>query len=413
MNVKRHGFPKYTKLVDAVNLVISEVDKVGKERVPFEEAEGRVLAEDIRSKTDVPPFDRAAMDGFAVRAEDTFGADENDPIELKEVGSVEVGVESGIDIGEGEAAKIATGAPLPRGANAVVMVEETRRDNSNIEVLAPVSPGKNVSSRGEDVRAGQTVLEAGRRLGPSDIGMLVSTDNLEIEVRCRPKVGISATGGELREAGEDIGVGEIVESNTYSLMPAIRNIGCSPSRLGILPDDLGRIKESLSRASDFDMLIFTGGSSVGEKDYLPEAISETGELVFHGVAMRPGAPIAFGIVHETPVFSLPGFPVAALIAFEMVIKPALLKMQGLNPLDYGPEVRGELSRKVSSSLGRVDVVRVKLSRSKSTYSVEPIRVTGSGILRTMTEADGILVVPEQSEGFSEGEEVQVRLLRYL
>lgn len=411
MKVRKKGFSEYTRLDKALKMISSNVNELDSELVSFEEAAGRILDENIRSKVNVPPFDRAAMDGFAVRAENTFGADENDPKELRVIGSIEIGSGSDLNIGSGEAAEIATGAVMPEGADAVIMLEETQGESSRLEVISPVTPGKNVSSRGEDVKAGQTVLKSPRQIWPADVGMLAATGNLEVKVKKKPKVAIAATGNELRKPGEKLKEGEITENNSYSLCAEVEKIGGESTRLGAVKDQENLIKNILEKAQKFDTLLFTGGSSVGEGDLVPEVISNNGELVFHGVSIRPGGPSAFGIVDDTPVFSLSGFPVAALIAFEMLVKPCIRMMEGRKPTKFRPRIKTELMRKISSSLGRVDIVRMRIQEEKGTYKAEPIRVTGSSILRTMTEADGIVVVPEEKEGFSEGEEIEVELLK--
>ncbi|KXA91916.1 hypothetical protein AKJ65_08280, partial [candidate division MSBL1 archaeon SCGC-AAA259E19] len=226
-------------------------------------------------------------------------------------------------------------------------------------------------------------------------------------------VGILATGSELRKPGTELEPGEITEINTYTLDSAIRNSGGSPERLGIVPDDADRIEEALGLSSKYDLLLVTGGTSVGKKDIIPDVIAERGNLIFHGIAMRPGGPVGFGMVDGTPVFSLPGFPAATLIAFEMAVKPALLEMQGTSLESYHLEVRAELDRKINSNLGRLDIIRTKLSREDERYVAEPIRLTGSSILTTISRADGLIVVPENKEGFKRGDEVPVKILEGL
>ncbi len=411
LEVKRHGFSEYTRLDRALELILSEIERVNAEKVPIEEACKRVLAEDIEAQKNVPPFDRAAMDGFAVRAEDTFGAEENDPNRLKVTGRIKTGTESEIEIGEGEAAEISTGAPLPKGADAVIKIEETRQDEDPfVKIISPVSPGKNVSPRGEDTTAGEKIFEEGRVLRPSDIGILASIDKLEVKVSRKPEVGISATGNELRKPGEKLKPGEITESNTYTLAPAIKGAGGKPTRLDIVRDDVDQLKEALNLSSDFDMLIFTGGTSVGEDDLLPDVISGEGDLILHGVAMRPGGPVGFGVVNQTPVFSLPGFPAATLVSFETLVRPALKKMQGASKETDRIEVKASLKRKVSSSLGRVDIVRAKIDKDGGKYQAAPIRVTGSSLLTSISRANGFIIVPGNKEGFSKGDEVTVRIM---
>ncbi|KXA91665.1 hypothetical protein AKJ64_04605 [candidate division MSBL1 archaeon SCGC-AAA259E17] len=414
MKGKKREFSEYIRLARALELILSEIKLSSKEKVTFEEANGRVLAEDVEARANVPPFDRAAMDGFAVQAEDTFGAGESDPKELEVVGSVEIGDSSEMRIESGEAAEISTGAPMPSNADSVVKVEDTYSgEESRIMVISPVSPGKNVSSKGEDVKLGEKLFEAGHRVDPSDVGILASSQNLDVEIRRRPEVGILATGSELRKPGTELEPGEITEINTYTLDSAIRNSGGSPERLGIVPDDADRIEEALGLSSKYDLLLVTGGTSVGKKDIIPDVIAERGNLIFHGIAMRPGGPVGFGMVDGTPVFSLPGFPAATLIAFEMAVKPALLEMQGTSLESYHLEVRAELDRKINSNLGRLDIIRTKLSREDERYVAEPIRLTGSSILTTISRADGLIVVPENKEGFKRGDEVPVKILEGL
>mgnify|MGYP000155527498 CR=1 FL=1 len=408
MDIRKKGFSEYTSLEKAREITLSETEILEKEVVHFDDSLERVSAEEVVSKVDVPPFDRAAMDGFAVRAEDTFGADENTPKELEIVDSVKIGSSPTRGVESGEAAEIATGAPMPEGSDATVKFEETVREESKVNILAPVSPGKNVSPKGEDFEKGQTVLQSGRRIRPSDVGILAFTKNLKISVRKKPKVGIAMTGDELKDVDTSLDPGEITEVNGYTLAHSIEKLGGEFERLGILPDDLEEIKGVLKGASDFDMMVFTGGSSVGEKDLVPLAIDEVGDLYFHGVGMRPGGPCAFGVVNETLVFSLPGFPAATLVAFETLLKPVLRKMLGLPPLESDWKVRGVLDRKISSSLGRVDVVRVELVREDGGYTVKPLRVTGSSVLKSISGADGVVLVPENKEGYSEGEKVDIR-----
>jgi molybdenum cofactor synthesis domain-containing protein len=405
------GFASYTRLSDALEIIIANVKPLGSELVPFDRALGRVLAEDIISKVDVPPFDRAAVDGYAVRAADTFGASELKPVSLRVVGAADIGRTTKRRVRKGEAIKVMTGTPMPQGADAAVMVEHTRARGKAIEVFTSLTPGKNVSARGEDVKAGELVLKRGRKLRPQDLGMLASTGNLWVRVARRPKVAILATGGELRKPGERLGRAQITDSNSYSLAAAVESCGGLPRRLGIVPDEPGLLRRALRGASRYDMMVASGGSSVGERDLMPDLIAELGELLFHGVAIRPGGPTAFGVVRSKPIFSLAGFPVASLVAFDMLVRPALRRMQGL-PADRGyPRVKARLTRKISSSLGRVDVVRVRVRSRRGELMAEPIRITGSSVLSSMTRADGFLIVPEEVEGFDKGSIVEIELYR--
>ena len=411
MSVRMHGFPRYARLADALKIVLSKSKRLESEAVPFDRALGRVLAEDVISEVDVPPFDRSAVDGYAVRAADTFGASELKPVNLRIIGSVDIGVASKLHVGKGEAIKIMTGASLPKGSDAVVMVEHTRAKGKNIAVSAPVTPGKNVSEKGEDVKAGEVVLGRGCLLRPQDVGMLASVGKTRVRVSHRPEVAILATGSELRKPGERLGRAEVTDINSYSLAAAAERFGGLSHRLGIVPDESEELKRALRKAINYDMVLASGGSSVGEHDIMPDVIAELGELMFHGVAIRPGGPTAFGIIKSKPIFALPGFPVSSLIAFDMLVGPALRQMQGL-PVDRGyPKVRARLARKVSSTLGRADIVRVRIRSKEGGLVADPIRVTGSSVLSSMTKADGFVIVPEDVEGFDEGKIVEVELYR--
>lgn len=409
MSVRMRGFASYTKLDDALKIVLSNVKQLGADVLPFDRALGRVLAEDVVSNVDVPPFDRSAVDGYAVRASDTFGASAERPKKLRVAGSIEIGAAPKLKVRKGEAARIMTGAPMPRGSDAAVMIENTRAEGRQVAVLAPVTPGRNVSARGEDVKAGEVVLRRGRLLRPQDVGMLASVGKLRVRVARRPRVAIFATGGELRKPGERLKPAEIVDTNSYSLAAAVMSCGGLPFRLGIVPDELKSIKRALKKAIEYDLVLASGGTSVGEHDIMPDAIAGLGRLLFHGVAIRPGGPTAFGLIAEKPVFSLAGFPVASLVAFDMLVRPALRHMQDL-PADRGyPRVKARLARKVSSTLGRADIVRVQVRSQRGELVAEPIRITGSSIMSSMTSADGFLIVPENIEGFDEESIVEIEL----
>ena len=412
MSVRMRGFARYVRLDDALRTILSRVRPVGVETVKFDQPLGRVLAEDVVSKVDVPPFDRSAVDGYAVRASDTFGASESKSVRLRTVGSIAIGSPAKLRVKKGEAAKIMTGAPMPAGADAVVMLENTRAAGKKLDVYTSLTPGKNVSARGEDVKRGDVVLKCGHKLRPQDVGMLGSLSKIYVRVSRRPSVAILATGGELKQPGRKLGKAEITDANSYSLAAAVSNCGGQPERLGTVRDDKALIKRAIIKASRHDVVLLSGGSSVGERDLVPDAIAELGELLFHGVAIRPGGPTAFGIVEGKPIFALAGFPVASLVAFDILAKPALRAMQGL-PADRGyPSVKAKLTRKVSSTLGRADVVRIKLRRVSGELLADPIRITGSSILSSMTDADGFVVVPEDIEGFKEGAIVEVELYTF-
>ncbi|MEM2978782.1 MAG: molybdopterin molybdotransferase MoeA, partial [Candidatus Hadarchaeales archaeon] len=350
------GFREYLRVEEALRLVLSSSGPLGPEEVRLEEACGRVLFEDLLSPTDFPPFDRSAVDGYAVRASDTFGASETSPRTLEVVRE---------RVGPGKAVQVMTGRPLPPGADAVVMVEHTRGKGREIEVLAPVTPWKNVSRRGEDVKRGERALEGGRRLGPQEVGMLACLGMGRVRVFRRPRVSILSTGSELREPGKKLGRGEIPDINSYSLSCAVRSCGALPLRLGRCPDERKELERRLGEGvRKGDVMLISGGTSVGKEDLVPELVGEKGELLFHGVNLRPGSPTAFGRVGGKPVFCLPGFPAACLISFVFLVRPLLRLMQGLPPERGLRKVEARVTRKVASSLGRMDVVRVRLLERK-------------------------------------------------
>ncbi|MHC1610825.1 MAG: molybdopterin molybdotransferase MoeA [Candidatus Methanospirareceae archaeon] len=377
------------------------------EEIRFEDALNRVLAEDVFSPMDIPPFDRAAMDGYAIRGEDSFGATPHNPVSLK----IRRGVE---EIGAGECVPIATGMPVPKGSNAVVMLEYTKERGEKLEIFKPVTPGKNVSFKGEDVKKGEAVLKAGKLLQAHDIGMLASVFKRTVKVYRRAKIGIISTGDELidpavqpSEREREQRQRKIADANSYVLAALIQKIAV-PYRIGIVSDDYEEIKNALrsSLEGDCDGILVSGGSSVGERDFLADAVEELGEVVFHGVAIRPGEPTGFGIVNNKPVFLLPGYPVAAISAFELLVRPFLYGMHGLVK-EERRRILGVASKKIPSAVGRTDFVRVKLFRTEDGYYAEPVRVSGSGILSSMTSSDGFVVIGENKEGVAEGEQVEI------
>jgi len=293
----------------------AKLKRVDSEVVSVFEACGRILAEDLVARIDVPHFDRSAVDGYAVRAEDTFGASITNPIILKLVGEVEIG-EKPCKLEQGEAVKVSTGSALPKGANAVVMLEYTREFDGNVEIYRAVTPWENVSRRGEDVRAGEIVLRRGEILQPQDVGIISALGYSEIRVLKKPKVAVIATGNELVEVGNKPDIGQVVNSNSPMLCCAIREFNCEPLYLGIAKDDFDELTEKIENAVELaDIVILSGGTSVGKRDLVPEVVNKLGRLIVHGVAMKPGMPTGLGVIDGKPILLLPGFPVATLISF--------------------------------------------------------------------------------------------------
>lgn len=402
-------FRTLISLDEALKTVLAHATLSEKETVSFDASFGRVLAEDIRSPVDSPPFDRAAMDGYAIRGENSFGATPNKTALLKRKAveeEQEEEEEGGLEIGDGEYLPIQTGKPMPKGSNAVVMLEYTKESGNKLEIFKPVTPGKNVSFKGEDVKKGGIVLKEGRWLRAHDIGMLASLFKTRVRVYKSRRIGIISTGDELSDP-EDSSAGEIADVNSYMLEALVKNIAV-PYRAGIIKDDYGAIKNAIRNSlADCDGLLITGGSSVGKRDFIAEVVEDLGELIFHGVAIRPGEPTGFGIIKDKPVFVLPGYPVATFSAFVMLVRPFLYKVHGVK--EGSRKILAVTRKKIPSAVGRSDFVRVKLFYSREGYYVTPVRVSGSGILSSMTKADGFVVIEENKEGVAEGAKVEVNV----
>jgi molybdopterin molybdotransferase len=409
MDVRAKGFSERTSVRDALNLVLRRVKTLEAEEVGLASALDRVLADDLPAPIDVPSFDRAAMDGYALKGENTFGASQGNPLYFKVKGEVMPGKTSSLALGEFEAAKIMTGAPIPRGANAVAMFEYIRELGEEIEVVKAATPGKNVSRRAEDVKKGDVLLHRGRRIKPHDIALLAALGMPRLWVTRNPRVGIIATGDELVEPGKSLRRGEIYDANSYSIFSMVKRDGGKPRLCGIVRDDYNALKDSMERALREDVVIISGATSVGERDYIPKIVGELGEILFHGVAMRPGEPMGVGLIGEKLVFMLPGYPVAAIFAYETFVRPALEKMQGCEAGDRYPKVKGRLKRRVASELGRRDYVRVTLKFTGDGLVAEPLMVKGSGVISSLVKADGFVVVPENTEGIEEGTTVEINL----
>ncbi len=399
------GFEKLIGVDDALSMFLKELKlaRLGVDYVPIPEALERVVAESVVAPSDLPPFDRSAMDGYAVRANDTFAASQFKPrfLRLKERDSVD----------DGEARQVWTGGMLPKGADAVVMLERTRKVEGGIEVLAAVTPGENVSKRGEDVRKGEVVVKTGVRLLPQHLGLLAGLGVTQINVARKPKVALLSTGNELVELGQKPESGQVINVNQLILSAMCEQLGAEPVNLGIARDALneigGKIAEGLKSA---DVVVTTGGTSVGYADLVPIAVNKLGKpgVIVHGIAMRPAMPTALAIVQGKPVFTLSGYPVAAMFGFEIFVRPTILKLLGIED-EPRPMLKAKLTRRVASALGRRVYLRVYFFQKEGEFFAEPVRTRGSGVLSTMTKANGYVVIPEDREGLEEGETVIVHL----
>ncbi len=386
------------------------------ESLPVATSLGRVLAKDVLCTRDVPPFDRSAVDGYAVKAEDVFGASETNPIVLNVQGKSSTGIMPDRVLEKGSTMQIATGAPMPHGADAVVMIEYTETTDPNrVEIYGTVTPGENVSVQGEDVKKGDLILKSGTFLKPQDIGILAALGLPEIDVTRKPRVGILSTGNELASLGSEIPRGTIFDSNKPMLMSMVQQSGAEPIDLGMAIDVRDDIAERLRAGLESaDMILTSGGTSVGERDLLPSAVNTLGPpgVLIHGVAMRPGRPVALCAVEEKPIILLPGFPVAALIAYDVFVEPIILRMLGASVRqNESPTIKAKATRRIPSSPGIRSFVRGQVLRRNGETLFEPLRSTGSSVISSMVRANGMLVIPENKEGVEEGEEVVVKLLR--
>ena len=384
--------------------------RTGTEFVHTAEVLGRVTAKEVTSPEDLPAFPRSAMDGYSVRAADTFGATEGQPAYLTVVGEAPMGREPAVCIGTGEAARTYTGGMLANGGDAVLMVEHSQVvDDRTIEVLRPVAPGENVIQRGEDVLAGSRVLPAGHRLRPQDVGGLMALGMTAVGVTVRPRVCIVSTGDELVPPDAEPGPGQVRDVNTYTVAGLVEEAGGVPVPVGLVADDY----EAQRRAAQDglvrgDALVFSAGSSVSSRDMTAEVIASLGEpgVLVHGLAHKPGKPTIVALVDGKPVFGLPGNPVSAMVVFDLLVRPTIYALSGLtNPPPPGA-VSARLTRDLPSQAGREDHVQVKLVRRDGVLYAEP-SFGKSNLIYTMVRADGTVVVPLDRGGLYAGEDVEV------
>lgn len=377
------------------------------ESLPLTEALGRVLARDVQAPMDVPPFARAAMDGFAVKAHETFGASKASPRALKLLGVLHAGDAPGQEVAPGTCIQIATGAKLPGGADAVVRVEDALAQGMVVKVEVPVYPGRNVSSAGIDIRAGSVVAGKGTVLTPAHVGVLASLGLTHAEALAKPRVAVLPTGTEVAPPGQPLREGQIHDSNTYTLTSLVRLHGGEPLTWGAVPDTLEALDAALERARDADLIVLSGGSSVGERDLLVDALGKRGEILFHGVQIRPGKPMLAADWDGKLVLGFPGYPVSCLTNAYVILVPLLRKMAGL-PAPEPRVVRGTMGERLSSTLGRLQIHTVRLERR-----AEGVKVFStykeSGALTSMAESDGYILIPENVDLVEEGEEVAVFL----
>jgi len=397
----------------AINLHLKP-EPLGTEEISLLEAYNRVLAENVASALDIPPFNRSTVDGYAVKAEDTFGAEENHPIKLKVCGIVNAGEPPKISVAKGEAAEIATGATIPEGADAVVMIEDTDREDDELSVYSVVTREENVMKKGTDIKKGEVVLKAGQVLGSREIGVLAALGAAKVKVHVVPSVAVLSTGAEVTELGKRLPPGRIYDINAYSLSAAVLESGGKPVYLGVVPDDKTELRKALGHAlTCADMVITSGGVSVGPKDLMPQTVDSLGKpgLIVCGIAVKPGKPTTVALIGGKPVFSLPGHPTSALLMFHLLVRPVIQLLSG-RPVEEAVTVKAVAGARMFSAKGRRTFVMVKLKRDRSNrLMAEPVETGASGAITTLAKADGFVEIAENQQFVDRDEEITVVLLR--
>ncbi len=380
---------------DALTTILDTVSPLAGERIGLLDAVGRVLAEEIRSEREVPPFANSAMDGYAVRWDDVRDTNADQPVTLGVLEVIQAGAVPKQLVIPGTASKIMTGAVMPSGADTVVKVEDTEEHDGRVWIKRSERPGNNVRGSGEDIQRGQLVLEKGRVLRPADIGLLASVGRSLVLVYQRPRVAILSTGNELAEIDDALRPGQIVNSNAYTLAAAVREAGGVPVPLAIARDTLEEIRTALAEAVRHDVVLSTGGVSVGDFDFVKQAMDELGmHRLFWQVAQRPGKPLTFGLLRERPYFGLPGNPVSALVCFYLYVRPALRRMTGHEKL-FLPVLSATLGEDISKAKGLTEFVRCRITHEHGHYIAHSTGSQSSGVLSSLSLGEGLIIGPAE------------------
>ncbi len=395
---------------EAQKKVLEEIPVLGRERLYILEALGRILAQDVAAVRDVPAGDNSAMDGYSVRHKDIIGATSENPALVELVGESPAGKPFTGTLKKGQAIRIMTGGIIPKGADTVIMIEDTARKDNFVVCLNDPGSKAHIRRQGEDVTAGETVLKHGDVIRPPEVGMLATLGHAYVYVRQRPVVAILSTGDELVDLDEPFTPGKVVCSNTYSLAAQVLDCGAIPLSLGIAPDNVEDLRSRLRDGLRADVILTSGGVSVGKYDLVKDCLSEVGMKVkFWKVAMKPGKPLVFGTIGCKPVFGLPGNPTSAMISFEQFVRPALLKMMGHINL-FRPLVEAVLAHDVKVSSGRIHLVRCSLFEQDGIKMAMSTGNQSSGALRSMVLADGLMILPSEKSPFKAGDRVKVQSL---
>jgi molybdopterin molybdotransferase len=395
---------------EALKRILDAISPLGLEKVNILDALGRVIGEDISAGRDIPPKDNSAMDGYALRLEDTRGASPEKPALLEVIEDIPAGAIPGKSIGPGQAARIMTGAPVPEGADAVIRMEDTRKEDTRVLVFVEAKEGQDIRRAGEDVLQGEKVISRGDVIRPAEVGMLASLGRSFILVHQRPLVAVIATGDELVDIDEPPSPWQIVSSNSYSLAALVRNCGAVSLQIGIARDRREDLVAKFRAAMRADLIVSSGGVSVGDYDLVKEIMQEVGNrMQFWQVAMKPGRPLAFGALGEVPVVGLPGNPASSMISFEQFIRPAILKMLGHGNL-FRRTVPARIEEDIKKKAGIRHFIRAMIRREKEGYTVITTGEQGAGILKSMVRANSLIILPEDATMVRKGDMVTVQLL---
>ena len=399
----------------ALEIILSEIKPLGLERTSILLTLGRVLGEDIYASVDNPPWDNSAMDGYALRASDTKGASRAKPVILRIIEDLPAGYVAKKSVKRGEAVRIMTGAPIPGGTDAVIMVEDTdksevRSQKSEVKIFREAKIRDNIRRAGEDFKKGALVLKKGTAIRAAEVAMLATVGKPNVCVYQRPKVAVLSTGDELVEIEETPSNGKIVNSNSYAISAQIKACGAVPVQLGIARDAKKDLMDKLSYGLASDCILSSGGVSVGDFDFVKDVLKEMGsEMRFWKVAIKPGKPLAFGIINNKPVFGLPGNPVSAMVAFEQFVRPAILKMMGVRNI-FRKSLTALLTSSLKKKAGRMHFIRAVLEEKNGQFYVTPLEGQGSGVLSSMVMANSLIILPEDAKDAAKGSKVKVQPL---
>ena len=395
---------------EALDKILSKIQFKGVEKIPLDQALGRVMAEDVVSRINNPPLDNSAMDGYALIAGDIQSATPENPVKLEMVEEIAAGYTAKGTLKPGQTMRIMTGAPIPPGADAVLMQEDTQKDGDSILCLDRADVEENIRRAGEDIKIGESVLKKGTTLSPAHIGMLAVIGRSQIAVGQRPTVSILSTGDEILELDETPQGPQIFNSNGHMLAAQIKSAGGIPIYLGIAKDTEKDLMEKFEWALKADIVVSSGGVSVGDYDLVKSSLQKMGQdMLFWKVAMKPGKPLAFGRIGKTPIFGLPGNPVSSFVSFEQFVRPSLRKVLGCSDLSH-KTVQAKLTRTITKKPGRLHFLSSIVSWADGEYTVTPAGEQGSGILKSAANANGLLIFPLEAEEIKQGQEVAVQLL---